>query len=294
MLKAINGKNVGCKLRCFARILKTRAILVAVICLLLCEACTLRALSEQRLAAGALAPQSSAPARQATVASMPGDLVLGVLVPVHERPSAQNAQSRTCGAVREQYGIQRVEAAFKTIDAINAHASILPNIRLGVEVRDTCWHSAIALEQSIQFIRDAIGSDKALAGPGIQAAPSRNFVGVVGPASSTDSVQVQNLLQLFDMPQIGYSATSRDLSNKNFFKYFLRTVPSDRLQARAILDLMLFYNWTYVTLVYTEGECCAHAHRLHARRNVCLFVLLLACLFACLLFCCCCRCLVPI
>lgn len=95
-----------------------------------------------------------------TVASIPGDLVLGILVPVHERPSAKQAQTRTCGAVREQYGIQRVEAAFRTIDSINADPSILPNITLGIEIRDSCWHSPIALEQSIEFIRDAMAASE--------------------------------------------------------------------------------------------------------------------------------------
>ena len=64
------------------------------------------------------------------------------------------------------------------------------------------------------------------------------------------------------MPQVGYSATSRDLSNKNFFKYFLRVVPSDKLQAQVLIDLMQAHNWTYITVVYTEGELhcvCASA-----------------------------------
>lgn len=57
------------------------------------------------------------------------------------------------------------------------------------------------------------------------------------------------------MPQVGYSATSRDLSNKNFHKYFLRVVPSDKLQAQVLIDLMLAHNWTYITVAYTEGKC---------------------------------------
>jgi ABC-type branched-subunit amino acid transport system substrate-binding protein len=61
------------------------------------------------------------------------------------------------------------------------------------------------------------------------------------------------------MPQVGYSATSRDLSNKNFFKYFLRVVPSDKLQAQVLIDLMLAHNWTYITVVYTEGKRAAGA-----------------------------------
>lgn len=184
-----------------------------------------------------------------TVASIPGDLVIGILVPVHERPSPKQAQTRTCGTVREQYGIQRVEAAFRTIDSINSDPNILPNITLGIEIRDSCWHSPIALEQSIEFIRDAMAASEQTQGkllpvnmvPGslsavgagttatsnsninsataditttvgnasvnsicapllmrqqqqqqqiMQAKKVKNIVGVVGPASSTDTVQV--------------------------------------------------------------------------------------------------------
>lgn len=42
---------------------------------------------------------------------------------------------RKCGAVREQYGIQRVEAMMHTLDRINADPMILPNISLGCEIR---------------------------------------------------------------------------------------------------------------------------------------------------------------
>lgn len=78
-------------------------------------------------------------------------------------------------------------------------------------------------------------------------------MGVIGPGSSAVSIQVQNLLQLFHIPQIGYSATSRDLSDKNRFRYFLRVVPPDELQAMAMLQIVQRYNWTYVSAVATEG-----------------------------------------
>lgn len=78
---------------------------------------------------------------------------------------------------------------------------------------------------------------------------------------TTSALQVQNLLQLFNMPQVGYSATSRDLSNKNFFKYFLRVVPADKLQAQVMIDLMLAHNWTYITVAYTEGEFALSSSR---------------------------------
>ena len=64
---------------------------------------------------------------------------------------------------------------------------------------------------------------------------------------------MQNLLQLFHIPQIGYSATSRDLTDKNRFRYFVRVVPADELQAQAMIHILQKYNWTYVAAVSTEG-----------------------------------------
>ena len=66
--------------------------------------------------------------------------------------------------------------------------------------------------------------------------------------------QVQNLLQLFNIPQIGYSATSRDLSAKNYYKYFLRVVPSDLLQAQVMIEFIKRNNWTFISTIYTDGN----------------------------------------
>lgn len=198
------------------------------------------------------------------VARMDGDIIIGALFSIHHQPSAEKVAERKCGEIREQYGIQRVEAMFHTLDRINSDPNLLPNITLGCEIRDSCWHSSVALEQSIEFIRDSLisiredggGSRWCIEGePSSQPPPTKKpIVGVIGPGSSSVAIQVQNLLQLFNIPQIAYSATSIDLSDKTLFKYFLRVVPSDTLQARALLDIVKRYNWTYVSAVHTEGK----------------------------------------
>uniref|UniRef100_A0A7N8XQ29 Metabotropic glutamate receptor 5 n=1 Tax=Mastacembelus armatus TaxID=205130 RepID=A0A7N8XQ29_9TELE len=188
------------------------------------------------------------------VAHIPGDIIIGALFSVHHQPPADKVHERKCGAVREQYGIQRVEAMMHTLDRINDDLHILPNITLGCEIRDSCWHSAVALEQSIEFIRDSLVSSDECADP--SATPMRGkkpIVGLIGPGSSSVAIQVQNLLQLFNIPQIAYSATSMDLSDKSLYKYFMRVVPSDAQQARAMVDIVKRYNWSYVSAIHTEG-----------------------------------------
>ncbi|KAJ8412618.1 hypothetical protein AAFF_G00129540 [Aldrovandia affinis] len=193
------------------------------------------------------------------LAHVPGDIIIGALFSVHHQPPADKVHERKCGAVREQYGIQRVEAMLHTLDRINADTKILPNISLGCEIRDSCWHSAVALEQSIEFIRDSLvpseeaESQARCSGDG-PVKGKKPIVGLIGPGSSSVAIQVQNLLQLFNIPQIAYSATSMDLSDKSLFKYFMRVVPSDAQQAQAMVDIVKRYNWTYVSAIHTEGN----------------------------------------
>ncbi|XP_074471821.1 metabotropic glutamate receptor 1 isoform X1 [Sebastes fasciatus] len=232
---------------------------------LLALLCVVLVLSSHLSSSSSIYERSVAPrAVVRSVARMDGDVIIGALFSVHHQPSAERVADRKCGDVREQYGIQRVEAMFHTLDRINADPDLLPNISLGCEIRDSCWHSSVALEQSIEFIRDSLisirddkdGSKWCIDGtPSHQPPPSKKpIAGVIGPGSSSVAIQVQNLLQLFNIPQIAYSATSIDLSDKTLFKYFLRVVPSDTLQARAILDIVKRYNWTYVSAVHTEGN----------------------------------------
>uniref|UniRef100_A0A8D3CLI2 Metabotropic glutamate receptor 1 n=1 Tax=Scophthalmus maximus TaxID=52904 RepID=A0A8D3CLI2_SCOMX len=193
---------------------------------------------------------------------IPGDIIIGALFSVHHQPPADKVHERKCGAVREQYGIQRVEAMMHTLDRINADPNILPNITLGCEIRDSCWHSAVALEQSIEFIRDTLVSNEeeesqgrcAAEGGSMLLRAKKPIVGLIGPGSSSVAIQVQNLLQLFNIPQIAYSATSMDLSDKSLFKYFMRVVPSDMQQARAMVDIVKRYSWSYVSAIHTEGN----------------------------------------
>ena len=77
---------------------------------------------------------------------------------------------------------------------------------------------------------------------------------MVGPGKSSSTIAVQNLLQVFRIPQIGYSATTTDLSDKEQFPYFLRVVPSDAWQAKAINHVLKHFNWTYIAVVYTAGS----------------------------------------
>ncbi|GJQ77085.1 hypothetical protein Trydic_g23656 [Trypoxylus dichotomus] len=218
------------------------------------------------------------------VAFVNGDFVIGVLLPIHYAPDSERkkiSQSNIeCGRIREDYGIQRIEAVFHTLDTINNDSKLLPNIKLGVEIRDECWYAPVALQQSLELVRDSLTPSTAYYAcsnnvSGLLDQEHRGpLIGVIGPGSSSVALQVQNLLQLFQLPQIGYSATSKDLSDKSRFGYFLRVVPSDYYQAQAILAVLRSQGWTYVSAVNTDenyGQAGIQAFReLASEADVCI------------------------
>ncbi|TNM84933.1 hypothetical protein fugu_009111 [Takifugu bimaculatus] len=77
-------------------------------------------------------------------------------------------------------------------------------------------------------------------------------IAVVGAAGSAVSTAVANLLSLFYIPQISYASSSRLLSNKNQYKSFMRTIPTDEHQATAMADVIEYFQWNWVIAVASD------------------------------------------
>lgn len=183
------------------------------------------------------------------IAEVPGDIMLGGLFPVH------TSGATMCNAINPERGIQRVEAMLFTIDEINNKSELLPGIRLGATIRDTCSASNFGLEQALQFVQSGSKCDNVKWGQQPQQPPSSVVTrGVVGSSYSSVTILVANLFRLFSIPQISYASTSAVLSDKRAFPLFARTVPSDVVQARAMASLVSAHNWTYVSTVRSAGD----------------------------------------
>ncbi|XP_074644178.1 metabotropic glutamate receptor 3-like isoform X2 [Tubulanus polymorphus] len=187
---------------------------------------------------------------------IPGDIILGGLFPVHTKGSGD----KPCGLLNGERGIQRLETMLYTINEINARTDILTNITLGANILDTCSRETYALEQSLEYVRasmSTLDASEFICSDNSKAKPKSSFkavAGVVGGAYSTVSIQVANLLRLFKIPQISYASTSAALSDKGRFNFFARTLPPDTFQAKAMVDIVEHFNWTYVSTVASDGD----------------------------------------
>jgi hypothetical protein len=131
-------------------------------------------------------------------------------------------EGSSCGEIKKERGIQRLEAMLYAIDLINNSSSILPDIKLGAKIYDTCDRDTIALDKCVNFIgdhfilnnknyendficksNDSISNSKYSFVPlkNKQEIYKRKVVGVIGAASSSVSVQVANILRLFQVQE---------------------------------------------------------------------------------------------
>ncbi|CAN7939801.1 unnamed protein product [Ixodes hexagonus] len=200
----------------------------------------------------------------------PEDFLIGALLPVHQSPHTTDIASRACGNIWEGPGIQRLEAALQIIDEINARVDLLPNSTLGIQIRDTCWYPPIALEQASHFIKLSAWLDgeymdmpypykRKDADECDQEEAKRNLVAVLGPSATAGAAEVQSLLRLFKIPQIGYSSTDQELGVRERYGYYVSVVPLDDGEVRAMIDLVERFNWTYVSGVFTDSDGASRA-----------------------------------
>lgn len=129
------------------------------------------------------------------------DVVFGGLFPMHERGVQGDA---TCGRIKREKGIQRLEAMLYAVDLLNSNEDILPGLNIGLNVLDTCSDDTFALEQCMDFIKAQLQLSSfdvedysCLDGSTPRYHRLRPVAGVIGAASSPVSIMVANILRLF-------------------------------------------------------------------------------------------------
>ncbi|XP_069954400.1 metabotropic glutamate receptor 3-like, partial [Cherax quadricarinatus] len=178
-------------------------------------------------------------------------------------------------------GVQALEIMLYTIDYINNNMSDFPaGVKLGASILDDCDKDSYGLEQAVDFIKGSISNidDGEYQCRDGSSPEVRNKVisGVVGAASSVTSIQVANLLRLFKIPQVSFFSTSPELSNKQRFEYFSRTIPSDHYQVKAMVEIIRVLGWSYISIIYEESNYGIKAYEelegLLAVNNICIAV----------------------
>uniref|UniRef100_A0A3P8PC31 G-protein coupled receptors family 3 profile domain-containing protein n=1 Tax=Astatotilapia calliptera TaxID=8154 RepID=A0A3P8PC31_ASTCA len=196
-----------------------------------------------------------------------GDVIIGGLFPLHYQPPAidhdftqlphynpflqklfkQNSLiyilSFYLPSLSLEYvPLQYIYAMVFALEEINHSTMLLPGIKLGYHIFDSCGRPPWALQSGLSLV----GGDNTSCG---QSVPM-----IIGGASSITSQILSTVLGPLSIPFISYLSTCPCLSDRLQYPNFFRTIPSDIYQARAVAQVVIRFNWTWVGAVVANNN----------------------------------------
>ncbi|XP_044208282.1 taste receptor type 1 member 1 [Thunnus albacares] len=190
-----------------------------------------------------------------------GDFLIAGLFPLHytDGPSDGLPALGPCKKGRNnKHGFHLMQAMRFAVEEINNSTgpqTLLPGIKLGYQLYDIC-----SIPASILATLDLLQQHHRTSTPGTEGDTDPNYnnslraVAVIGPDSSSKSITPAALLGAYLIPQISYEASNEKLSNKYLYPAFFRTIPSDKNQVAAMIQLLVRFNWTWIALLGSDND----------------------------------------
>uniref|UniRef100_A0A3B4G0W9 G-protein coupled receptors family 3 profile domain-containing protein n=1 Tax=Pundamilia nyererei TaxID=303518 RepID=A0A3B4G0W9_9CICH len=158
-----------------------------------------------------------------------GDVVIGGFFPLHVASNPQysyNSKPQTTPCSRfYQRGFRWMMAMIFAVEEINCNSSLLPGVKLGYWIMDSCNHIHNSLQALLSLLVNATEETKAN----------------------------QSSTCLYYSP-VSYFATCTCLTDKRLYPSFLRTVPSDVFQVRGLVNLVTYFGWFWVGTLGTTDD----------------------------------------
>uniref|UniRef100_A0A8D0C188 G-protein coupled receptor family C group 6 member A n=1 Tax=Salvator merianae TaxID=96440 RepID=A0A8D0C188_SALMN len=210
-------------------------------------------------------------------ARSPGDIVIGGLFAIHgkmlhaeEKPLKPVIAN--CAGFEVQVFLQSL-AMVHAIEKIN-NSSLLSGIKLGYEIYDTCAEVTRAMAAALRFVSKFNASKSLVEFRCNYTDYMPRVKAVIGATYSEVSMSVARILNLQLIPQVSHASTAEILSDKVRFPNFLRTVPSDSYQTKAMARLIHRSGWNWIGIIATDddfGRLAVESFGLQAMaNNVCI------------------------
>ena len=168
----------------------------------------------------------------------------------------QGATPYTCGEINGVHGFQLMEAFNWALEYVNNRqgefSKMLNGVKLGSLIFDTCSSPV----RAGNLVANFHARNFQLRTVDYRVNPQEVDV-YVGPLRSEAAIRVADVLNELGIPQISYGASSLELRSQRKYRYFLRTVPADDKQARALISFLKKYEFHNVQLISqfsTVGE----------------------------------------
>ncbi|XP_076002390.1 extracellular calcium-sensing receptor-like [Genypterus blacodes] len=175
-----------------------------------------------------------------------GDIVIGGLFNLGHEPLLISPNYTTLPHYNPCNGLRHVRLKYMyamafAVDEINQNSALLPGVRLGYNVFDSCGQHG-----GIQGALSLIGGQSSHCGQTVQV--------IIGADTSVTGKTLSTFLGPISVPVISHLASCPCLSDRNRYANFFRTIPSDIYQARAMAWLAIRFHWTWIGAVVANND----------------------------------------
>uniref|UniRef100_A0A673NIT6 Extracellular calcium-sensing receptor-like n=1 Tax=Sinocyclocheilus rhinocerous TaxID=307959 RepID=A0A673NIT6_9TELE len=185
-----------------------------------------------------------------------GDVVLGGLFPLHF--TCEICCSFTPRALRW------MQTMIFAVREINQRQDLLPNLSLGYHIKDSGDDIPVSVKRSLLLVN---GQPEKGSGQSCEDTQKEPSPVIVGEASSGISMAVLRSLGSFKIPLVSYFASCSCLSDKREFPAFMRTMPSDLFQIKALVKLVHYFQWTWVGIIGVDTDYARFAIQLFLKES---------------------------
>uniref|UniRef100_A0A3Q3B8Q2 Extracellular calcium-sensing receptor-like n=1 Tax=Kryptolebias marmoratus TaxID=37003 RepID=A0A3Q3B8Q2_KRYMA len=188
--------------------------------------------------------------------SKDGDIMLGGIFYFHsswkniENTYTQKPLPLECISLNFRE-FQFAQAMRFAIEEINNSTDLLPGISLGYHIYDTCGSIVRSIKVALALNN---GNDNVSTTSEEPCTRPIQVQAIVGETSSSPSTAIATVIGPFHIPLISHFATCACLSDKSKYQSFLRTIPSDYYQSRALAQLVKHFGWTWVGAICTNDD----------------------------------------
>ncbi|MGH0140289.1 UNVERIFIED_CONTAM: hypothetical protein FKN15_046070 [Acipenser sinensis] len=176
------------------------------------------------------------------------------MFPIHYRLAASNSSSTSMPVSVACEGFNyRTFRCTQTmryaIDEINKREDILPNTELEYVIYDSCFTISKSVEGTLTYLT---GQDEAV--PNYRCSSGAPLAALLGTGGSVLSIATARILGLYYFSQVSYGSSCTVLSDKFQFPSFLRTIPNDDFQSKAMANLVVYFGWTWVGTIAADDD----------------------------------------
>ncbi|MEQ2230306.1 hypothetical protein ILYODFUR_027904 [Ilyodon furcidens] len=188
--------------------------------------------------------------------SKDGDFIIGGVSSIHYQLytviynySTKPEPPRCTGSFNAR-GLRFFRTMIFAIDQINNSTELLPGIKLGYQIYDSCVSVPVSVHVAFQLSN---GQDPVFYKDS-NCSQSGVVMAAVGDSGSTPSISMSRIMGPFNIPLVSHFATCACLSDKQQFPTFFRTIPSDQFQADALAKLVKHFGWTWIGAIHSDSD----------------------------------------